>query len=153
MAAVLLEHANDTIDPVRVIKMLLIHDIVEIDAGDTFLYDEALAKTQTAREIKAANRIFGLLPKDQAKEFQTLWHEFESADSSEAKFAKSLDKLMPLLHNYHTQGKSWKKHGIKKEKVLAYNKQIAKGSENLWQYTLSIIDDADKKGYFNHDDS
>src|SRR6056297_294642 len=115
MAMLLAEHANTLeVDQLRVIKMLLIHDLVEIDAGDTFAYDTAAHADKAAREQAAADRLFGLLPADQAAEFRALWDEFESRQTPEAKFAGALDRLQPLLHNLYTHGRSWREHGVRK---------------------------------------
>ena len=147
MALVLAEHANTPVDPLRVVKMLLVHDIVEIDADDTYCYDEAGARDKTEREQRAANRLFGLLPADQEQELRALWDEFEGRQTEEAKFAAALDRLMPLLHNYHTQGRSWQENGIVRRQVLERNAHIADGSEDLWQFAQSFIEDAVAKGY------
>ena len=147
MAIVLSEYANTEIDVLQVLKMLLIHDIVEIDAGDTFYYDDKGARDKADREQTAANRIFSILPENQEKEFRCLWEAFEEGQTPEAMFAKSLDRLMPLLHNYHSKGKAWKEHGITQDQVLNKNKHIAEGSKELWEYAYSIITDAVKKGY------
>jgi putative hydrolase of HD superfamily len=111
MAVVLAEHAGAPIDLARVVRMLLIHDIVEIDAGDTFIYDEGARKTQVEREEQAAERLFGLLPDDQAVELRELWAEFEDLKTAESRFATAMDRLQPLLHNYHSGGAIWSKHG------------------------------------------
>ena len=108
MAILLVEHANEQIDLLRVLKMLIVHDIVEIDADDTFCYDDIGALTKADRENRAADRIFNLLPADQAIELRNLWAEFEQRITNEAKFAAALDRLIPLLHNYHTEGRSWR---------------------------------------------
>ena len=147
MALVLAEHANADIDQLRVLKMLLVHDIVEIDSGDTYIYDAAGNDTKAVREQKAAQRIFGLLPDNQKLELTQLWHEFEARETPEAKFAAALDRLMPLLHNYHTEGRSWREHGITKQQVLNFNRHIADGSQSLWKYAEALIDDAAAKGY------
>ncbi|WP_409342955.1 HD domain-containing protein [Paenibacillus sp. MBLB4367] len=148
MALILNEHANDkSLDILRVLKMLLIHDIVEIDAGDTFAYDVKGNEDKAERENAAAERIFGLLPADQKAECLLLWQEFEVRQTSEAKYAAALDRLQPLLHNYHTQGYSWKKHGITSDMVLARNKHIASGSEELWAFAQELIQSAVAKGY------
>ena len=147
MALVLAEYANAEVDTLRVLKMLLVHDIVEIDAGDTFVYDLAGNETKAVREQEAAQRIFGLLPTDQQSEVQALWQEFEERTTSEAKFAAALDRLMPLLHNYHTEGRSWREHGIRKEQVLRLNRHIADGSETLWEYAEVLITEAADKGF------
>lgn len=147
MALVLAEHANADIDQLRVLKMLLVHDIVEIDSGDTYIYDTAGNDTKAVREQEAAQRIFGLLPDNQKLELMQLWQEFEARETPEAKFAAALDRLMPLLHNYHTEGRSWREHGITKQQVLNLNRHIADGSQSLWEYAESLIDDAAAKGY------
>jgi putative hydrolase of HD superfamily len=147
MAVVLSEYANSEIDVLQVLKMLLIHDIVEIDAGDTFCYDDKGATDKAEREQRAAGRIFGMLSENQEMEFRCLWEEFEKGQTPEAMFAKSLDRLMPLLHNYHSEGKAWKEHGITQDQVINKNKHIADGSKELWEYAYSIIGDAVEKGY------
>ncbi len=148
MAILLHPYARDNdIDLLRVIKMLLIHDLVEIDAGDTFRYDEEGNKTKALREQTAADRIFNILPTDQAEEIRALWDEFEAMETPEARFAAALDRLQPLLHNYHTQGKTWREYGVTADQVIAKNKQINEGSETLWRYAEAMIMDAVEKGY------
>ena len=147
MAMLLGEYVRDPVDVCRVLKMLLIHDLVEIDAGDTFCYDAAGIADQTERERRAAHRIFGLLPEDQGGELGRLWEEFEARDTPDARFAAALDRLMPLLHNYHTGGKSWREHGITRDQVLAHNACIRDISEQLWQFAKGIIDEAVARGY------
>ncbi len=147
MALMLAEHANAEIDQLRVLKMLLVHDIVEIDSGDTYIYDQAGNDTKEAREQEAASRIFGLLPSNQSAEVQELWEEFEARETPEAKFAAALDRLMPLLHNYHTQGQSWREHNISKEQVLRLNRHIEDGSLSLWEYAEALINDAAAQGF------
>lgn len=149
MALVLAEHGDAEVDQLRVLKMLLVHDIVEIDSGDTYIYDAAGNDTKAAREQEAAARIFGLLPPDQSAEVQALWQEFEARETPEAKFAAALDRLMPLLHNYHTEGRSWREHNISKAQVLNLNRHIADGSQSLWEYAKALIDDAAAKGYLS----
>ena len=149
MAIVLSEYANADINILRVLKMVLIHDIVEIDAGDTFCYDEKGAIDKSEREKAAADRLFSLLPKEQEKEFTDTWEEFEEGLTSEALFAKSLDRLMPLLHNYYSEGKAWKEHGIRQDQVLDKNRSIADGSKELWEFARSIIDKAVEKKYLS----
>ena len=148
MALILAEHADAEIDQLRVLKMLLVHDIVEIDSGDTYIYDQAGNDTKAAREQEAAARIFGLLPPDQSAELQALWQEFEARETPEAKFAAALDRLMPLLHNYHTEGRSWREHGITQEQVLRLNRHIEDGSEALWKYAEALIRRAAAAGFF-----
>lgn len=147
MALILAEHSSADIELSRVIKMLLIHDIVEIDAGDTSIYDNQASLNKTTREMQGANRIFGLLPDDQAKGLLEIWDEFEAGKTREAKFARALDRLIPLLHNYHTQGKRWKLDGITYEQVVAVNQSIRGGSPELWKLALSIINECVEKGY------
>lgn len=118
MAVLMEEHANAPVDICRVMKMLLIHDVVEIDAGDTFVYDTAASKEQAEKEIKAAERLFGMLPTDQGQELLALWQEFEAAQSDDAKYAKALDRLIPMLFNYHNNGQSWKENSVTREQAL-----------------------------------
>jgi len=147
MAIVLQEYSNNSIDISHVIKMLLLHDVVEIDAGDTFLYDENLTESKFERENEAADRIFALLPDSQCATFKDLWLEFETGITSEAKFAKSLDRLMPLLHNYYSGGKTWIEFNITKKQVLEKNEKFCDGSIELWAFAKSIIDKSVEKGY------
>jgi putative hydrolases of HD superfamily len=138
-AMVLAEHAKEPIDVSKVIRLVLVHDLVEIDAGDTFIYDEAGNAGKAAREQKAADRLFGLLPEEQGKTFMVLWREFEDRQTPEAKFAFALDRLMPILHNVFTQGRSWKEHGIRQEQAITKNRPIEDGSPILWQAVESLI--------------
>ncbi len=134
MTLLLGEYANEEIDLLKTIGMLLIHDLVEIDAGDTYAYDEAGKATQHEREAAAAERIFGLLPEDQGNRFRQWWEEFESGDTPESRFARTMDHIQPLMLNASTKGKSWKEHGIKLEQVLARNEKTPDGSSTLWDY-------------------
>jgi putative hydrolase of HD superfamily len=153
MAMILSEYANEPdIDLLTVIKMLLIHDIVEIDAGDTFVYDEQAKLTQAEREERAAARLFGLLPEDQRTELYRLWKEFEEKQTPEARFAAAIDRLQPLLANVNTEGASWKEHGVTNDRVLAVNGRIEQGSEALWQYARRLIDHAVEHGYLAEPD-
>lgn len=148
MAILLSEHANDKqLDVFRVMKMVLIHDLVEIDAGDTFAYDEKGYQDKAEREEKAADRIFNFLPAEQAEEIYQLWREFEDRQTPEARFAAALDRFQPLLHNFETEGYSWKKHGVTSTRVLKRNRAIAEGSETLWAFAEQLICDAVEKGY------
>lgn len=142
---VLAEYTNAQIDILRVIKMVLIHDIVEIDAGDTFCYDAEKNMDKGVREQNAANRLFGLLPDDQRDEFMNLWHEFEKRETPEARFAASVDRMQPMLHNYVTGGGSWKRHGVKRHQVDERRLPIADGSEILADLIKTILDDAVEK--------
>ncbi len=146
-AMILAEYANEPIDVARVIKMVLIHDIVEIDAGDTYLYDAAGALDKVERERAAADRLFGILPAEQGIEFRELWDEFESRQTIESRFASALDRFVPQLHNYHTQGRTWKEHGITSERVLDRNACIADGSCTLWEWAQALLNDAVDKGF------
>ncbi len=147
MAVILGEYANQpTINLFKVIKMLLIHDIVEVDAGDTFIYDMEHAKDKTDRETKAANRLFALLPSDQQQEFHKLWEEFEAQDTPEARYARTIDSMQPLLLAYLNGGQSWKIHNIIKSQIVDAKKHMETGSKILWEYTQEILDDAVKKG-------
>ena len=147
MALVLHSHANENVDVLKVIKMLLVHDIVEIDAGDTFAYDAVGYEDKEEREKNAANRIFGLLPEEQTQALLSLWLEFEQRETAEAKFANALDRLQPILHNYKNEGDSWQKYGITASQVQERNKIIGEGSETLWALIQQIINESIEKGY------
>ena len=147
IALVLAEYAPPGIDLLRVIAMLLLHDIVEIDAGDVNVYDEEARVSQPARERLAADRIYGLLPSEQGVEFRNLWEEFEARESPEARFAASIDRLQPLLLNHHTQGATWREREVTRDQVLAVNAHIADGSKELWELASAVIDDARDHGY------
>ncbi|HAS6724380.1 HD domain-containing protein [Vibrio parahaemolyticus] len=147
MAVLMEEHANAPVDICRVMKMLLIHDVVEIDAGDTFVYDTAASKEQAEKEIKAAERLFGMLPTDQGQELLALWQEFEAAQSDDAKYAKALDRLIPMLLNYHNDGQSWKENSVTREQALTINKRIEFGSVTLWDKAKELIEEATEKGW------
>lgn len=148
MALVLKEHAdNKDFDILKVVSMLLIHDIVEIYAGDTFIYDEEGKKEQEKKEKEAADKIFSLLPPDQEKEFRDLWDEFEAKESKEALFAKSMDRLHPMLLNYYAEGATWKKHDVNSSMVKDVNSGIADGSAVLWEYAEDLIEKAVDKGF------
>jgi len=137
---VLAEHANvPNLDVLRVLKMLIVHDLVEIDAGDTFAYDTAAMAGQHERESIAADRIFGLLPPDQAREFRALWDEFEAKATPEAKFATACDRFQPMLLNCRTQGAAWARHGVTHERVVARNRHVADGSAELWAYADKML--------------
>lgn len=140
MAFVLADYAKEEIDILKTMKMVLLHDVVEIDAGDTYAYDTEGNKTKRSREIKAADRIFGLLPKEQAEEYRALWDEFEAMETAEAKFANTLDKVQPLLLNDASGGRSWIEHGVKKSQVLERNAHTMEGSDELWAYAKGLIE-------------
>jgi putative hydrolases of HD superfamily len=147
MASVLTEYADAPVDTGRVIRMVLIHDVVEIDAGDTYCYDADRLLDKADRENRAADRIFGLLPRDQEIQMRSLWEEFETGNSPEARWARSLDRFMPLLHNFHTGGKSWREHGITRPQVRERMRPLQEGSEALWKLAESIIEKAVERGY------
>lgn len=134
MTLVLSEYANEKIDVLRTISMLLIHDLVEIDAGDTYAYDEEGKKTQAERERKAADRIYGILPEEQGRKLYELWLEFEERKTPEAKFARVMDNIQPIMLNAATDGKAWKEHGVKLSQILGRNAHTADGSKLLWEY-------------------
>ena len=134
MTILLSEYANEKIDVLKTVTMLLLHDIVEIDAGDTYAYDEDAKKTQREREERASERIFGLLPDDQKERFQAIWEEFEAGETAEAKFARTMDNIQPVMLNAATDGKAWEEHGVCLEQIMNRNKNTAKGSEALWDY-------------------
>ena len=140
MAVLLKEYANEEVDLLKVIPMVLIHDLVEIDAGDTYAYDQAGLATQRERETKAADRIFGLLPSDQAEIFRTLWEEFEAYETAEAKFAHALDNCQPLFLNDASGGKSWREHGVHKSQIYKRNEHTAEGSVEIWEYMKTLVD-------------
>lgn len=140
MAITLFEHANQPgLDLLKILKMVILHDIVEIDAGDTYIYDEAAKRDQEEREQRAADRLFGLLPPDQASEFRALWDEFEAAASPEARFAKAIDRLHPMLLNYLAEGKTWQEHGVTAPQVRHINRKIGDGSDALWEFAQDLI--------------
>ena len=147
MALVLAEHASEAVDVHKVVKMALIHDIVEIDAGDVYIYDHKDLESHLARERAGAERIFGMLPPDQAREYIGLWEEFERRETPEAKFAAALDRLDPLLHNYYTEGKSWREHGVTADRVLEINGRIGQSAPELWETVRAMILECVEKGY------
>lgn len=147
MAITLTEYAAAPVDLIHVLKMLLLHDLVEIDAGDTFAYDTAGMATKMEREILAAERIFGLLPDDMSREFRCLWDEFEMQATPEAKFAAALDRLGGLLPNYHNKGGAWREMQITVERIKNRNRHIGDGAPALWEYAEALIDEAERSGW------
>ncbi|WP_313616406.1 HD domain-containing protein [Agrobacterium sp.] len=147
MAVVLAEYSDEEIDLTRVLKMILIHDIVEIDAGDTFIYDSVAMQDQEEREKLAADRLFGLLPDDQRTELRGLWDEFEARITADARFARAMDRLQPLLHNVFTSGGTWHSPGVHKDLVLERKAVIGKGSSRLWQAARTLIDEGVKRQF------
>ncbi|MDE7425964.1 MAG: HD domain-containing protein [Lachnospiraceae bacterium] len=134
MAILLSEYASQKVDVLKVMSMVLIHDIVEIDAGDTYAYDIAGNATKRAREEKAADRLFGLLPADQTAYLRELWEEFEKQETAEAKFARTLDCMQPIMLNAASDGKAWKEHEVKLSQILERNRSTKEGSNTLWEY-------------------
>lgn len=156
MTVLLSEYANEKIDVLRTVIMLLIHDIVEIDAGDTYAYDEERQKTQHERESQAADRIYALLPEDQQKKMRDIWEEFEEAKTPEAKFAHTMDNLQPAMLNTVNGGVAWKERGIAMSQIMKRNVHTAEGSQDLWDYAYenffkknidagNIVDDSEKR--------
>jgi putative hydrolase of HD superfamily len=147
-AVIFAEYADSGgVDLGRVVRMLLIHDLVEIDAGDTYCYDERAGADQHERERRAAERIFGLLPPDQAQDFRSLWQEFETAATAEARYAHAMDRFQAFLHNYFTQGQVWRQHGIGRGQVLRRMQAVERGAPRVWAYVHTLIDDAVNKGF------
>jgi putative hydrolase of HD superfamily len=147
LVPVLAEYAKETdIDMFHVMKILVIHDLVEIDAGDTYCYDDKGREDQTQREEIAADRIFGLLPAEQATEFRALWDEFEKRETPESGFANALDRVQPFLHNYFTDGQTWQANNINSRQVHERMRPVKDGAPDLWDYVNTLIEDAVKKG-------
>ncbi len=140
MAMLFAEYANESVDVLRVMKMVIIHDAVEIDAGDTYAYDTSGNATKREREEKAADRIFNILPEDQAKQMRALWEEFEAGETAEAKFANALDRVQPVMLNDITDGRAWREHQIAAEQVLTRNAHVKDGSEVLWKHVQSLVE-------------
>ena len=147
MAIVLAEHSNNSIDLLKVLKMVLIHDIVEIDAGDTFIYDTTKKHANIDEEHIAAKRIFGLLPQEKAEELLALWEEFEEGETDEAKFAKTMDRFEPLLQDATNDGGTWMEFDLPYQNVYDINKSIKKGSTTIWNYADNLINESVGKGF------
>lgn len=146
MCMLMAEHANERIDVLRTIEMVLVHDLVEIDAGDTYAYDDAGNRTKRERELAAAERIFHILPEDQAEFIRGLWDEFEEGETPEARFANTVDKVQPLTLNHVTGGIAWKEHDVAAKQVIDRNARTHEGSEVMWDYCKKIIDENVEKG-------
>ena len=131
---VLSEYANEDIDVLKTMKIVLIHDLIEIYAGDTYAYDSKGNESKRGRELAAADRLFNILPKDQAEEFRALWDEFEENITPEARFANTMDKIQPLMLNNASAGRSWEEHGVHASQVYGRNEKTHLGSEELWKY-------------------
>lgn len=140
MCALLSEYSNEKIDVAHTMLMVLMHDLVEIDAGDTYAYDEEGNKSKEERELKAADRIYNLLPPDQARMARELWDEFEAMETPEARFANTLDKIQPVFLNDAAGGISWTRHGVYIDQILKRDARVHEGSEELWKYTKKILD-------------
>ncbi len=146
MVMILSEYANESLDAAKAIRMVIVHDIVEIDAGDTFCYDIAENATKAEREGRAADRLFGMLPDDQRREFRSLWEEFEEGLTIEARFAAAMDRMCPVLLNLRNNGQSWREHSVPAERIFERNGKIAEGSVVLWDRIKAELDRAVSEG-------
>ena len=146
MALILSEYSNEKVDVTRVVPMVLAHDLVEIDAGDTYAYDEAGALTKETREKAAADRIFGILPKEQGTWMRGLWDEFEACNTPESRFAHVLDNSLPLFLNHAAGGISWKEHKVKRSQIYKRNRITGDGSAKIWEYMQELIQENINKG-------
>lgn len=151
MAMVMVERSNEPVDLLKVLKMVLIHDVVEIDAGDTFIYDTQKSHDNTEEERLAAQRIFGMLPDETARDFIEVWEEFESGKTAEAKFARAMDRLEPLLQNSSNNGGTWKEAGVNYQKVHAKKRVIQDGAASIWPYAEGLINEGVEKGLLKKD--
>ena len=147
MAMVLEDYADRSLDSSRVIRMLLIHDLVEIYAGDTFAYDKNGYKDKSEREARAADKLYAMLPEGKSRELRGLWDEFEAMESDEAKFANALDRLQPILNNYYNQGGTWRKYKVPRSSILARIEPIKEISSPLYNYTLGLLEESISLGY------
>ncbi|MFC5045491.1 HD family hydrolase [Aquimarina hainanensis] len=145
MTLILAEHANEEIDVLKVLKMVLIHDLVEIDAGDIFLFDTTKNHNNTEEELRAATRIFSILPRDQALELISLWKEFEYGQTKEAAFAKAIDRLQPVLQNESNDGGSWVEYSVPYDTIYAKIEHMNTGSTTLWNYVEALLNTMKKK--------
>jgi len=151
LAVLLRDAAPDGVDHARVLRMLLVHDLVEVDAGDTFCYDADANLGREDREQAAAARLFGILPAEQARELAALWEEFEAAESPDARFAAALDRFQPLLLNFHGGGGSWREHAITRAQVLRRMDPIREGAPALWPLVLDVVDRSCQAGWIAPD--
>lgn len=151
MAIVLAEHAPEGVDAARVTAMLVLHDVVEIDAGDTFAYDPEAAADQSQRERLAADRLFALLPADQARDFRALWEEFDAGDTPEARFAVAVDRLAPMLLNFHAGGGTWATPGVGPDDVLERGAAVAEGAEALGTCVRALVAEGAARGFFDEE--
>ncbi len=146
-AQVLIDYAEEPVNIQRVTTMLLIHDVVEIDAGDTFAFDTVGLAEQEEKEQLAANRLFGLLPEEQSLQYRSLWQEFEDAKTADGRFAKSIDRILPLLQNMRNNGGSWAEHQVSRTQVINRNKYLEGLAPQLWTFAVEQIDLATKNGW------
>lgn len=146
MAVLLKEYVSEDVDVAKVMTMVLIHDLVEIDAGDTYAYDCEGAKSKREREVKAADRIFGILPEDQGMYFRELWEEFEAYETPDAKYAHLLDNFQPLLLNDASGGRSWNEHGVHKSQIYKRNEKVQETSEEIWNTIQEVVESHIAKG-------
>ena len=146
MAWVCADQADQPIDVNRAVRMLLLHDVVEIEAGDTYIYDVEGRRDQEARERAAAEQLFGLLPEPQAEECLALWNEYEARETPEARYAKAIDSLLPLLQTTANGGAFWREHGIRRNQVLDAKRCIADSSSSMWALAQSLIDEFHRRG-------
>jgi putative hydrolase of HD superfamily len=149
MAIVLAEHAAESVDVATVVRMVVIHDLVEVDVGDTYVYDDAARAAVAEAEARAADRLFGLLPAGQGAELRALWDEFEHGDSAEARFARSLDRFAGFLLNHASEGRSWRENGITTDRVHDRNAMIESGAPPLWDEVRRRLDDARARGWID----
>lgn len=147
MAVLLAEYAPAGADPVKASRMLLFHDVVEIDAGDTFIHDDKGNEDKAVREQAAAERLYGMLPPDQKEELTSLWQEYEDRQTPTARFADALDRLQPIMNNFATQGGTWKPHGVTADKVLRLIPRITDGAPALGEYAETLVAEAVRRGY------
>lgn len=147
MVLVLAEHSDEPIDVLKVLKMVLIHDIVEIDAGDTFLFDTTTDHDNRAEESEAAERIFGLLPDAMASEFKNIWIEFEEEITPESKFANAIDNLEPMIQNATNQGGTWAEFDVPYETIIKKKKKIGNASDSLWEYAQGLVNQSVDEGF------
>lgn len=151
MAPLLMEYIEEEVDILKVMKMVIIHDLVEIDAGDTYAYDVVGYSDKREREVAAANRIFNILPEDQAKEITKLWYEFEEEETMEARYACCVDRLQPFILNYYSDGLSWMEHKVTKTQVMGRMKIIKETSNGLWEMFMYLLESAIEKGYIKEE--
>ncbi|MDY4975392.1 MAG: HD domain-containing protein [Clostridia bacterium] len=148
MAMILAEYADPEVNLCRVLKMALVHDLVEVYAGDTFAYDEQGNRDKEQREQQAADRIFGMLPEDQGKELRSLLEEFDAMKTKDALYAACIDRLQPFINNYYTQGHTWRRGGVTPQQVYQRMEPVKRGTPKLWEFVEFVIEDGKRKGYF-----